>query len=99
LYHLHVTLEFQELEHYPSQVFAIAFSSEQERRNWRLEFDRLVELLNDQLDLGWMTCISPSYKSYEQEVEDFGAQHWTPAEAIGWVRDWYQDSLSRAAKK
>ena len=95
---LHVMLVFQGLEHNPSPDFAIVFSSEHERRKWRLEFDGLIERLNDELELGWMTCISPEYKNYEQEVESLSAQHWTPTEAIDLVREWYQDSLSRTAK-
>jgi hypothetical protein len=88
LYDLYVRLDFQDLPAQPPQAFLVSFESEVARREWREDFDGLLRLLNDELELGWMTCISPEYTD-AGEGAGHEAMRWTPAEAITTVKQWY----------
>src|SRR5579862_4388764 len=92
---LFVRLTFQDLVGAQPQEFVVFFDSDEERSTWRLEFDRKIERLNDEFELGWMTCISPDYTNIDGQPLDLSGMRWTPTEAIDTVRGWYLRALRK----
>jgi hypothetical protein len=88
---LHVKVILPGFTREQSYHFLIVCKSEFDRAKWRREFDDLMGWFNREKNLGFMTCLSPEYDTYERDGTLQSEKDWTPSEAAEHVERWYNE--------
>ena len=90
-HYLQISAVFQEVGHVPHKTYLVPFSNSEEMSTWKSEFWTALEALNQEFDLGLMTCIAAdiSYMRRHELGANAPLTKQAVEEVIAGIRDSY----------